>query len=148
MGSFHPSQVLGNVKRNFSRLGSLALGIFTILLPYYIYRNPLHSSYFSEPTGRKYDLNMVWVYLVSLIFVFGFTSAFFFIGRNYKHLCDLLQKNLVFSTFLFLELALILLWPAAIPRLFVAVIPFLIILLALSVEDFFYVAIGTDVSGV
>ena len=44
------------------------------------------------------------------------------------------KNNPHISIFLFWELLLILLWPAAIPRLFVAIIPLLILLLTLSLE--------------
>src|SRR3989304_2566092 len=51
-----------------------------------------------------------------------------------KNVWKLVKNNPHVSIFLFLELLLILLWPAAIPRLFVAVVPLLILILTLSLE--------------
>lgn len=112
-------------------------GFLLPALPWFLYRNPLDSSYFEEPAGRAYDLQMVYIYLVSLMFVFGFSYACFFFVRHYKKAKDLISKNVFVLTFVLAELALALLWPAAIPRLFVPVIPFLIIYMSYLIDKHF-----------
>jgi 4-amino-4-deoxy-L-arabinose transferase-like glycosyltransferase len=109
---------------------------FTIL-PYLYFRNPFDSSYLDEPSGRTYDLKMVLIYVVSLMFVFGFTQAYGFFVNNTKRILVFLLSNVAILTFVVIELILILLWPAAIPRLFIPIIPLLIIPLAQGMVDFF-----------
>ncbi len=104
------------------------------LLPWIIYRNPFTSSYFDEPKSRAYDLNTLLIYLISLLFLFGFTSFFPTLVFQKKEVWKFLKANIAFSVFLVLELLLILAWPAAIPRLFVAVVP-LFIVIYVSVSD-------------
>ncbi|MFZ2664555.1 MAG: hypothetical protein WAX66_04300, partial [Patescibacteria group bacterium] len=108
--------------------------------PWIVYRNPFTSKYFNEPSGRTYDFKMVWIYFSSLLYLFGFSSAFYFILKSFFNssstVLKFLKGNIEASSFLFLELILILLWPAAIPRLFVSVIPFLIILFSLSFKEY------------
>ncbi len=119
-----------------------ALGVGIVALPYLVYRNPFTSSYFEEPARRVYDLTMVSTYLASLLFVFGFTSAFFFILNNFRGRegCGILpwgRGHIGITIFVVLELLLALWWPAAVPRLFVPVIPLLIIVLVQSVAVYF-----------
>ena len=116
----------------------IVLGLTTLLtiLPWLIYRNPLKSQYFNEPSGRSYDFRMVWIYFSSILYIFGFTGAFFFIFKNFKTVNNYFKKNIGIATFFILELILILLWPAAIPRLFTPLIPFFVIILVLSIENF------------
>lgn len=115
----------------------LILGLTTLLTisPWIIYRNPLKSSYFGEPSDRAYDFKMVWTYYASILYLFGFTSAFYFIFKKLRTASSFLKENVGITTFIVLELFLILLWPAAIPRLFVCLIPFFIIILILCVQD-------------
>lgn len=113
------------------------LGLTTLftLLPWLLYRNPLDSKYFEETSRRTYDLKMVWIYFSSLLYIFGFTSAFYFIFKKFEIALEYFRKNLGIATFFILELILILLWPAAIPRLFVPLIPFFVIILSLCMDD-------------
>ncbi len=123
--------------KNFKNIFIYGVGFASLVVPYLLYKNPFASSYLQEPTGRSYDFKMVSIYLISLLFIFGFTSAFYFIFNSYKLVWKFLITNLSISAFLALELVLILVWPAAIPRLFVCVIPFLTIILVLSMEHYF-----------
>ena len=107
------------------------LGALLMVLPWLLYRNPFGSTYLDEPAGRSYDLKMVWIYVASILSIFGFVPAVAFIKKN---VWKLLKSNPHILIFLFLELLLILLWPAAIPRLFVAVVPLLILILTFSLE--------------
>lgn len=110
---------------------------FLLILPFWLYKNPLASNYISEPGGRVYDFHMVMQFLLSLIFIFGFLSASFFFFKKRSVVSIFLKEHILISTFLFLDLVLIVLWPAAIPRLFMPIIPILCFLLARSMY-FFY----------
>ena len=105
--------------------------------PYLYFRNPFSSSYLDEPSGRKYDFIMLATYLSSLLSIFGLLSAFYVIFANIKNLKKIFTQNLALSIFVILELVLILFWPAAVPRLFVPIIPFLLIFLVSSLQVYF-----------
>lgn len=120
--------------RNFPKMVILGLTTFILISPWLAYRNPLKSTYFQETQRRIYDFKMVWSYISSILYMFGFTSAFYLIYKNFRTLFDFLLKNIGISAFILLELVLILLWPAAIPRLFVPLIPFFIVLLTVCLE--------------
>lgn len=122
--------------RNFKKVIPLLLTTLLVISPWLLYRNPLKSKYFDEAEKRVYDLKMVWTYLTSLIYVLGFTSAMSFIIIKFRIVKDFLLKNIGIFSFILFELVLILLWPAAIPRLFVPLIPFFILILVMSVESY------------
>ena len=130
-------RIFAVIKSNlFNSMVFLFTFIITIL-PYIIYKNPLGTSYLEEPSGRSYDLKMFLIYIVSLTFLFGIIPALYFIGRGYKTFSNFFFKNISFTFFVVMELGLILLWPAAIPRLFVSIIPILIIPLVLCMKEYF-----------
>lgn len=114
---------------------ALIYGLFTalILLPWYLFRSPLDSSYFSEPATRSYNIQTLMIYFISLLYVFGFSSGWYFAFKGRYLLWQYLKKYTAIWLFVTLELSLALVWPAAIPRLFVPVIPFLIIFLSFGV---------------
>lgn len=61
-------------------------GFIIVTLPWFIARNPLSSTYFGEPSGRAYDLTTIYTYLVSFMYLFGFSSAcYFFVGGFWKN---------------------------------------------------------------
>jgi 4-amino-4-deoxy-L-arabinose transferase-like glycosyltransferase len=128
--SFHKLFKLLQIKFRYLILYVTAFSV--LVLPYLIFNNPLASKYLEEPGGRSYDVKMVLIYAVSLLFMFGFTAAFAFIG-NFK----ILLKSPFITTYLIFELLLILLWPAAIPRLFLPVLPFFILGLSGSLNLYF-----------
>ena len=80
---------------------------------------------------------MLWIYLVALVFSFGFIPAIYLVLRKSKIFLNFFSKNISLTFFVIMELLLILMWPAAIPRLFVNVIPLLIIPIVLSIKEFF-----------
>ncbi len=125
------------LKKNFVRCVVYVAAFLVTLAPYWYIRNPLSSSYFEEPGGRVYDLNAVAIYVLSLLFLFGFTSAVYFFWTNKRDLAGFLKNNVAIAAFLVVELLLILAWPAALPRIFVPTIPFLILLLAPSIANYF-----------
>lgn len=108
------------------------LAVAIVVLPWFIYRNPFSSSYLEEPAGRKYDLEMLVTYLLSYSFVLGAIPAGALILRPLANFARVSKNYIHIAVFVFLESALILAWPAAIPRLFVPIIPFLIIVLVKS----------------
>lgn len=122
--------------RNFKKIIPLVITTLLVISPWLIYRNPLKSKYFDEAERRVYDLKMVWTYLTSLIYVLGFTSAITFILNEFKTARKFLLENIGLTVFILTELFLILLWPAAIPRLFVPLIPFLILILTQCIEAY------------
>ncbi len=132
-GAVSLALVLVSVKK----LVVYALASVLAILPWLIYRNPLNSSYFQEPAGRTYDVRMVAIYIVSLLFVFGFTSAFALLISHKKSVAAFFREHMALLFFVVGELLLILAWPAAIPRLFVPIIPLLIIPIAGSITSYF-----------
>ncbi len=136
--SFNLKKFTRQIAKNLKTLFFYVISAFAVLLPYWLYRNPLDSTYFEEPASRTYDLNTILIFLGSLFFVFGFVYAFYFIFQNRRSVIKFLSSHIAISAFIFVELILILAWPAAIPRLFVPIIPFLIIILADSIIEFFF----------
>jgi 4-amino-4-deoxy-L-arabinose transferase-like glycosyltransferase len=122
--------------RNFKK--PILFGLVALLLvgPYLYLRNPLTSTYFEEPGGRKYDFEMIMIYLSSLLYSFGAVVLPFFIFKSRKYIFGTLKNNYPLLIFLSLELLLVLVWPAAVPRLFVPVLPFLILFASYSLADF------------
>ena len=110
------------------------LGILLVVLPWFIYRNPFVSKYLEEPAGRTYDWKMIWTYFASILSLYGFVPAFALLSDRKKDIFELFKKESHISFFLFFELLLIFLWPAAIPRLFVAIVPLLVLVLTVALE--------------
>ncbi len=127
--------LFSQISKNWKKITILGLTALITILPWILYRNPFDSSYFGETTRRIYDLKMVWVYFVSLLFSLGFITAFYFIFRGYRTIGDFLSKNVDIALFTILELVLILLWPSAIPRLFVVLTPLFILILTKCIEN-------------
>ena len=91
---------------------------------YLVFGSVLGSPYFSEPEGFGYDLNMTLIFIGSLLFSLGICSAVYFIFRGGVVLKNELKlHSLPIFLFILFELALIFLWPAAIPRLFFPLLP-------------------------
>jgi hypothetical protein len=130
-------KILSKVRDKFSLVSFYLVGFFLVALPYFVFRNPFGSSYFEEPAGRIYDVETVLIYVVSLLFIFGVIPAFFFTYKNKKKVLEIFKKNVALSAFVCTELILVLLWPAAVPRLFVSVVPFLLIFFGISVDGYF-----------
>jgi len=122
-----------SVKKGFTLVAGFILAAF----PWYLYRNPLNSTYFEEPGSRIYDLSTLHIYLVSLMFLFGFTSACFFFYKKFEEFKKFSLENVALTVFVVIELMLALVWPAAIPRLLTPIIPFLIIPLAIYIDEYF-----------
>lgn len=125
----------------------LSLYVFTFILtivPWLFYRNPFNSSYFDEPATRVYNFSTLAIYLLSFLFLFGFIYAFFFLFWNWQENVKFLKNNVGILVFIIFELLLILAWPAAIPRLFVPLVPIFVILLTSSILRYFKSPIQTS----
>lgn len=117
------------INKKSSDLIKFGVASFLTVLPWWVYRDPFSSTYFGESSGRVYDAKMLWVFVASLIFSFGFIP----IASSFKKIN--IKKYLGIIVFVILELLLAVLWPAAIPRLFVPVIPFLAMYLSESLVE-------------
>ncbi len=108
------------LRKNIVAVVAYLSGVFMFVLPLWFYRNPFTSSYLSEPGGRVYDLKMVITYILSFLFMYGCTYYFGVLMLDRRHIKLLINTPVLLAYFV-LEMILILVWPAAIPRLFVAI---------------------------
>lgn len=141
---FLPKNFFPLLKENFKKVLCFIFSTLLFLVPYWFYRNPLTSSYLEEPERRVYDLKMVWIYLASLFVVTGIIPFFFLLFKKRNILWDFIRSNVGILVFLILDVVLILLWPAAIPRLFIPLIPFLLLILGFLLSD--YISRGEKLS--
>ncbi len=107
--------------------------LFTVA-PYLLFRNPLTSSYFEEPTSRTYDINMLAVYLASFLSLTGISFLLYFPIAHLTATKKIFSLNLPMLIFFILDMLLVLSWPAAVPRLFVPIIPIVILVIARGLE--------------
>ncbi len=142
LSAFKPRTFFFGLWHKLKFLLPLGLTTLFVLLPYWLFRSPLDSKYFGEQEYRTFDWRLIWVYFSSLFYILGFLPFFYFIFKNifsYKKTGSavrFLMENVGISVYLLLEMVLILWWPAAVPRLFSAIVPFFVILLVLSYEEF------------
>ncbi len=129
--------VYGGLAKNKLPLAIYTLSTIIVLIPYWLYRSPLSSSYFEEPARRVYDLNTLLIYLSSVTFLFGFIIAIYFLIKSKNFILHFVQKYIALLVFIAIELFLVLAWPAAVPRLFIPVIPFLLIFISHGIVEFF-----------
>ncbi len=129
------------LRKDIKKTAHFLLTFIILMIPYLILRNPLNSKYFDEAVSRTYDLNTFAIYLVSVISLFGFIPAVYFLYRSKNTLIKFLKNNIHITFFVIIELILIIIWPAAVPRLFMPIIPFGILVLVFGIEDFFESAV-------
>ena len=115
------------LRKKFKPLIFYSLFFIFVISPWFVrnflvFGNPLHSTYFSEPSTYAYSSKTPLVFLASLVFLFGFPPVFGFVVRGFRRLAG----RLPLLIFILLELLLILLWPPA-ARLFLPLIPILMI---------------------
>ena len=125
------------VRKDVKKTAVFVLTFVTLMVPYFIFKNPLNSKYFDEAVNRTYDVNTFAIYAVSVVSLFGFIPAVYFMCSSKAILIKFLKNNVHIASFVLAELLLILAWPAAIPRLFMPIIPLGILVLVFGVEDFF-----------
>ena len=102
---------------------------------YTFYENPLVSKYVDEVESRKLTVREVGNYVFQLIYLSGsiFGMIFLYFGAG----SFLSKKFLPIYVFIFLQLALSFIWYAAVPRLFLPVLPFYLFLVVLGVYVFY-----------
>lgn len=131
--SFFTFFLINRSLRSIRTCIDFAGGFILPVLPYFILKylnlDIVPSNYFSELLSFNYDMRVIWIYLASFVFIFGFVP-FFGVGKILNTVKGLLTSNIQYIPivlFVVLELVLILLWPSAVPRLFVPIIPLLAI---------------------
>jgi 4-amino-4-deoxy-L-arabinose transferase-like glycosyltransferase len=122
---------------------AFGIGSLALVLPYLLWRNPFQSSYFGEPQNRSYDVNMLILFSLSFVFMFGFATAFAFIPKGLQILLKN-SKNHALLLYLGVQTFLVLLWPAAVPRLFLPIIPFLLICFVIGFKRYSYYAFASN----
>jgi hypothetical protein len=132
-----PGKMLAAAIKKLTGLIPFILGFALFEIPYLLWKNPLNSSYFEEPSGRAYDLVMLASYVVSLVYLWGFIPAIPLLITQFKKGKTYFVDHPAVFVFVSLELLLIVLWPAALPRLFVSIVPFLCLVVALALESYF-----------
>lgn len=107
------------------------------LVPYLYYFNPLDSAYLKEPGTRIYNLDTVIIYILSLLFSMGGIYTMYFLVQQKSKVMTFLTSNPELLVFLCGYLALCLVWPAALPRLFVPVIFIFVLVTCLALASYF-----------
>ena len=105
-----------------------------ISLPYFLYRfislNTISSSYFSEVSQFSFNLKFILSFFASLAFLFGFVPLFYIPIIKKFVVKRSISKYFPVVLFVLFELVLAFIWQAAVPRIFVPIIPILSIGLA------------------
>jgi len=131
LGIFFGREVKGVLV--IKKLLSYLLGFSIISVPYFLFRlfalGTVSSSYFLEPSEFAFNVRFILSFFASLVFLFGFIP--FLDLSSLRKKFD--KKNLyaIFPILIFasLELLIAFIWQAAIPRLFVPIVPLLAIIL-------------------
>lgn len=113
-----------------------SLFFFAVNTPWTFFKNPISSSYVDEANRRLVGIYDILGFLLHLIFILGSFFSFYFILFDKKKLIDFIKNHFLLFSFLIIELMLAVIWPAAVPRLLIQVIPILIILFILGLESF------------
>ena len=103
--------------------------------PWLFFKNPMTSSYVDEANRREIVAFDMLSYFLQVMFLLGnlFSVYFFAVGR--KKILKFLIDNSAITAFVLIELVLALAWPAAVPRLLVQLVPFLIIPLVIGLYE-------------
>lgn len=118
-------------KKNLKDILVLLISFAVMYIPFFIWRNPFTTSYLSETKDHVYDMNTLIIFLTAFLFSLGFTSAAAF----FKVPNDFISKNVALIVFLFASFILVLLWPAAVPRILMPILPFLILFVVLELSN-------------
>lgn len=102
----------------------------------FYYQNPLTSSYVDEAVSREIGVNEVLNFISQLFFILGSILSVYLFAFSVRDNLVFLRNNLIISFLLFLQLALAAYWFAAVPRLFLTAVPFLIFLFVVSLNKF------------
>lgn len=103
----------------------------------FFYSNPLTSSYVDEANSRTLSLKEILNFSLQLLFILGNLFTFYFIAFSKNKVIRFLRDNLILFFAFGAHLALSFVWYAAVPRLFLPLLPLLIILFVISIDEFF-----------
>lgn len=103
----------------------------------FFYQSPLNSSYVDEANSRTLSIKEILNFSLQLIFVLGNLFTFYFLAFSKNKIIDFVKKNLVLFFAFGAHLALAFIWYAAVPRLFLPILPLIIILFVISIDEFF-----------
>ena len=138
------SIILASLIQFKNQLNKFILTLLTILFLILVimnpdifhYPNPLASSYVDEAVSRVITLKEVMNFVSQLFFVLGSIFSVYLFVYSFKKNAAFLKENLSILFFVSLEVLLAAYWFAAVPRLFVQLIPFLVILFVISLDYF------------
>lgn len=131
LGSFFTFKSLSS--RVYLYLTTLLIFFGIILNPQiFFYQNPLASSYVDEAVSRSISIKEVMNFTSQFFYVLGSIFSIYLFLFSFKENLNFLRKNLVISGFVFLQFLLSAYWFAAVPRLFLQLLPFLIVLFIIS----------------
>lgn len=123
--------------KHFFIYGLLTFGLIFLVSfyeKYTFYENPLFSKYVDEVESRKLTLKEVSNYTFQLIYLSGSVLGVMFLIFGFKNLVH--KKYLPIYIFILLQLALSFIWFAAVPRLFLPILPFYIFLVMFGIYNF------------
>ncbi len=115
---------------NLHRAISFGFVTLIVLIPYFIWRNPLDSSYLGEQTGREFGINQILIFIASVLFSGGILIYLYYFINSAQDFVSSLRKNSLITSFTLVILLLTLLWPAAVPRTLTSAIPFMCLFFA------------------
>lgn len=122
-------------RKNLSRALAYGISAIIMLFPFYAWRNPFASSYFSETATRSFGMNELLIFIASFLFATGSIILSALIFERLHKLKEFAQNNTFLVSYVFLITVLTLLWTAAVPRLLTSAIPFLSIIAAYCLTD-------------
>jgi len=79
---------------------------------------------------------MVLIYILSFLFSFGVAAGPYFLYKAKATTLKLFRAHYPIAGFILFELVLVLVWPAAVPRLFIPILPFFILVLTVGIFEF------------
>ena len=134
--------ILLSVKRKFEALFYLIPFIFFLFLiiyfpQYFFYKNPIGSSYVDEAVGRVISLREIFNFGLQYLFLLGNLYTIYFLAFSKNLILRFFKDNLIILFILLVHSALSFVWFAAVPRLFLPILPFLCILFVIGFETFF-----------
>jgi hypothetical protein len=114
--------------------------LFSLVLyfpQYSFYKNPISSSYVEEAGTRSLSLREVFNFTLQYLFLLGNLFTIYFLAFSKNSIIKFFKDNLILLFIVLLHSALAFVWFAAVPRLFLPVVPILCIIFVKSVGIFF-----------
>ncbi len=109
-----------------------------LLFPQFsFYKNPISSSYVEEVGTRSISLREVFNFTLQYLFLLGNLFTIYFLAFSKNNILKFFKDNLVLLFIVLTHSALAFVWFAAVPRLFLPIVPILCIIFVKSLEIFF-----------